>query len=130
MKNISIVNKVIAKKLNKPLSLITTVNHFYWKTSREKLTSIEPVTIFLKNIGSITISKHKLYGEIKRLINKIRKTKTYERYNQESKDKIISETKIRLTKLLYHRNIIAQDEYDQRVLAADRKRIKESQTNQ
>jgi hypothetical protein len=126
MKNINIVNKVIAKKVDKPLHVVAAINSHYWKTSRDKLVKAEPTTIFWKHIGSITISKYKVYSEIRRFIKKIKTTRVSEKYSQEGRERILRIAYERLTMLLKHRNNIAQDEYDQRIREADGKRMEES----
>lgn len=126
MKNINIVNKIIAKKLGLPISTVAAVNSEYWKASKEKLTNCEPFTIFFKHIGSITISKHKLYSEIKRLIYKIRFTRKSEKYTETKKDKIIENAQKKLNILLQHRNTIAQDEYDKGIYRSPYCRSKKS----
>lgn len=127
MKNINIVNKIVAKKLDKPLSLVNLVNHYYWKTSKEKLTNYEVTTIFWKHIGSITISKYKVYREIERIIKRIRNIALNEVYSQEAKDSVTEQQLVKLRKLLKHRNQIAQDEYDKRISEVNDERIKELQ---
>lgn len=126
MKNINIVNKVIAKKVDKPLHIVAAVNSHYWKASRDKLVKSEPTTIYWKHIGSITISKFKVYSEIRRIIKRIRKTKVSDKYSQEGRDRMIESFITKLTMLLRHRNNIAIDGYNKRILDAEYKRIHES----
>jgi len=115
MKNINLVNKVIAKNLNKPLNVVAAVNASYWKESHRKLVEGEVTTIFWKHLGSITISKYKVYKEIKRLIKRIRFIRTEENSQSVAKLKTVESIKNRLRQLLRHRNNIAIDEYNKRI---------------
>ena len=114
MKNINIVNKIVSKKLNKDLKLVTLVNAAYWKASRDKLIKGEVTTIFWKHIGSITISKFKVYKEIKLNITRLRKARL-SNFSEAAKNRIILGIETKLRKLLVHRNNIAMDEYNKRI---------------
>lgn len=129
MKNINIVNKIIAKKLDLPLSTVAAVNSEYWKASKEKLTNCEPFTIFWKHLGSITISKHKLYNEINKLIFKIRFITKSEKFTEKRREALINNARKRLSSLLIHRNTIAQDEYNKGIYRSPYKGSKESESN-
>ena len=115
MKDINLVNKIISREHNIPLNKVAAVNSFYWKASRDKLINYEVTTIFYKHIGSITISKYKIYKEIGKAIRRIRKVRSTDKYGDDAKEKIIEQVKTKLRKLLYHRNNIAKDEYDKRI---------------
>lgn len=119
MKNINIINKVISKNLDIPKTTVDLVNSFYWKASKEKLIKCEVTTIFWKHIGSVTISKYKVYRNIKHIISKIRKTKVSEKYGDVARIKVLNQAYERLRMLLVHRNNLAIDWYDKRIHDAD-----------
>lgn len=119
MKNINIVNKIIAKQLNKPLHLVASINSFYWKTSKKKLIDAEPTTLYWKHIGSITISKYKLYNEIHKTIDKIRSVRSSPKYNEKTRVVRLEALTARLIAMLRHRNQLALDEYNKRLSPDD-----------
>lgn len=129
MKSIGVVNKVVSQKLNIPLNVVTLVNEFYWKTSKEKLINYEATTLFYKHLGSITISKYKVYKEIHRVIERIRTVRNHPQYGEEAKKRYINDNMLKLKKLLVHRNNLAQEEYDRRIFSLNNKKSSEDSSD-
>lgn len=99
-----------ADKLNLPISLIKSVNNFYWKNGIKKnLSNVSYNSLFIKNFGTIVISKYKLNKEILTIILKIRNIRKSEKFRQETKDMMIEGYKNNLRKLWKKRNDIIKE---------------------
>lgn len=89
--NINILNKVIARKNNLPESMVEAVNDFYFKRLEQNLKTSEEINFFLKSLGTISVSYHKIKGEILRTIYLLRAVRNKEYKNQERKEEIIQQ---------------------------------------
>lgn len=107
MKNIQIVNKLIARENNYDEYLVELVNGFFWKDIRKKLSSLEHTSIAIKHIGVITISKRKVDHFIRTTIRKIRNIRKSMRYKETTKALLLEVNYDRLRKALVQRNILA-----------------------
>jgi vacuolar-type H+-ATPase subunit I/STV1 len=103
-----------AEELKLDLSDVRQANAFFWKVGvKEPLKKIEHTAIFIKNIGTILVSRNKLYKEIEKIIRKIRAVENSVKFKPESKIDIIANYKARLKDLLRKRNeLIKEGIYD------------------
>lgn len=102
-----------AEELGLPIELIKRVNTFYWKEGIKKnLTEINYSSLFIKNLGTIVVSKYKLYVQISILIKKIRGVRISKKYTEDKRTVIIEGYKNNLRKLLKMRNKLAK-QYEQ-----------------
>jgi hypothetical protein len=127
MKNIQIVNKLVARELNLDEDLIEKVNGFFWKEIRQKLSSLSDTSIAIKHIGTITVSKRKIDHFIRKTINKIRNIRKSSRYKESTKALLLEFNYDRLKKALKQRNILAtqyNENYIKRI-----SRIREAASN-
>jgi hypothetical protein len=104
------LNPQTAKHLNLPLDVVTKANDFFWRQGvRKNLSEANYRSVFVRHLGTITISRYSLREEITILIRKIRALRNHE-YAQSSHriaaEKVNMET---LKKLLIKRNELAKD---------------------
>lgn len=112
MKNQENYYREVSEELNLPLGLVKAVNNFYWKEGiKNNLSNVNYSSIFIKNLGTIVVSKYKLYKEILTLIRKIRNIEYSQKYTPLKKSYIIEGYKTNLRRLLKMRNeLIVQNE--------------------
>lgn len=103
--------KEASDELNLPIGLVKAVNKFFWKEGvKSNLSNVKYTSIFIKNFGTITVSKYKLYAEIHTLIKKIRRVHYSDKYTELRRGYIMDSYKINLRKLLKIRNEIIKQE--------------------
>jgi hypothetical protein len=112
MKNLQIINKLLAKERGWNENLIESVNSFFWKELRRKLSGFESTSIAIKHIGTITTSKRKLDYLIRKLIYKIRNIRKSNRYKESTKALLLEFNFDKLKKALVQRNILATQYYE------------------
>jgi len=112
MKTIQIISKLIARELGKDEKLVDSVNDFFWKEVRRKLSSLESTSVSIKHIGTITTSKRKIDYFIRTTINKIRNIKKSTRYKESTIALLLEVNYTRLRKALVQRNILATQYYE------------------
>lgn len=105
------IYKQAADELNLPVALVKRINNYYWKDVKARLSGVEHSSIFLKNIGTIVISKYKLNKMILSLIERIRRVEYSNKYTEKRKGLIIDAYKVNLRKLLKMRNEIIKNDY-------------------
>ena len=108
MKNIDNIILKTSKDLDIPKEKVKLVVDGYWNEVYDKLLSLEATTVYIRNVGLITISRYKLRKFILRFIDKIRKMKKSEKYNDSEKHAMVETTKRKLRKALVQRDIIAK----------------------
>ncbi len=114
MKNIDFINKVQAEKLGISESIIKKVNKYYWdKGVRRKLSTLESLSVFIKGLGVITVSRYNLNKFIKKTIIKLKMIRLSDKYKEENKKIYIDTLEKRLKKLLIKRNELAILYYEQ-----------------
>lgn len=104
MKNIHIVNKIIATSSGVSLKTVEAVNKIYWKEIVKNLTAVDDQDIHIKKLGTIEASPYKVRKQILKNIEQIKKLKISPKYKEETKEKAIAYLKEGLTKLLKKRN--------------------------
>lgn len=115
MKNLDYFNKLEADKLKMDLAVVKAVNRFFWKKGvKANMSGVKIRSIFIKNLGTFTVSKYKLYKEIGNTIQKIRMMKKSTKFTEEKKKMIITFLYESLSQMLRQRNIIATDFYNER----------------
>jgi hypothetical protein len=104
--------KEVADELNLPLALVKRVNNYYWREGiKNNMSNVNFSSIFIKNLGTIVISKYKLHKEILHVIKKIRRIQESEKYTEAKKEFVIERYKINLRRLLKKRNDIIKENY-------------------
>lgn len=104
--------KETAEIHNVPIGLVRAVNKFFWKEGIKKnLSNVNYNSIFIKNFGTIVISKYKLNKYILELIEKIRRVQRSDKYREETKQFIIDRYKKNIRILLKRRNDIIKTGY-------------------
>lgn len=104
MKTIQIINKLVARDLNKSENEVAKVNEFFWKETRKKLSSLESASVAIKHIGTVTTSKRKISFYIKQMIGKIRGVRKSDRYKESTKAILLDLYFDKLRKALIQRN--------------------------
>lgn len=112
MKTIQIISKLVARELGKDEKLVDSVNDFYWKSVRRKLSGLESTSVSLKHIGTITTSKRKIDFFIRTTIRKIRNIRKSTRYKESTIALLLEVNYTRLRKALVQRNILATQYYE------------------
>lgn len=106
------IYKQAADELQLPLGLVKRVNNFFWREGVKKaLSNVDHTSVFIKNIGTIIISKIKLNKEILLVIEKIRRIENSSKFTGMKKVYIIEGYKNNLRKLLKMRNKIIKENY-------------------
>jgi ethanolamine utilization cobalamin adenosyltransferase len=125
MKNIDVVNKIVASKHGKDERTVKLINAFYWKIVRSKMVNAEVQAIAIKGLCTFPVSKYNLYKAISSTIKKIRYLRTTDKLPEESKNLRLKIQINRLKTFLKRRNEIAQQYYDRRIYQATSKGNKE-----
>ncbi len=112
MKTIKIVNRLIARDLSILEKDVELVNNYFWKSFKNKLVDLEVPTIYVKEIGTFTVSNYKNNVFIIHLIKKLRNIDTLP-YKDETKEEIRQATYKNLRKCLKFRNCLATQEYNE-----------------
>lgn len=107
-------NKHTTEKLGLDATLVKKVNSFFWRVGvKQNLSNASYASLFLKNLGTIVISKYKLYREIEDLISKLRGLEESTYYTEKRKGLIRENARTQLRQLLAKRNEIATELYKQ-----------------
>lgn len=109
-----------ATELDIPLSTVKKVNNYFWRVGvKESIKNVNNTSIFIKNLGTFSVSKYKLYREIKRVIRFIRGIRISPKYTEQKRQDILKSYYYNLNKLLEKRNQLAkealEDEYAHRI---------------
>lgn len=108
MKNIDNIILKTSKDLDIPKEKVKLVVDEYWNEVYSKLLSLEATTVYIRNVGLITISRYKLRKFISRYISKIRSYDKTTKFSDSEKQVIVEKTKNKLRKALIQRDIIAK----------------------
>lgn len=123
MKNIQTINKLSSRDLNIKESIVEKVNRFYWKQVRRDMSSLNYSSIYLRYIGTFTISRRKTILYIEHEIKRLRDLRVNKQgHKLTSLALLIDSHTDRLRKLLVQRNTIAKQYYEQNKLIAERYR--------
>lgn len=99
-----------AEELKVDLADVRQVNSFFWRVGvKEPLKKIEHTAVFVKNIGTILVSKTKLYKDIKKVIRKIREVRISVKYTEERQKDMVHNYTERLRELLRKRNELIKE---------------------
>lgn len=127
MKNLQIINKLVAREKGISEELVEQVNGFFWKEVKRKLSTLESTSVSIKHIGTITTSKRKIDVFIKSLIGKIRNIRKSNRYKESTKALLLDVNMDKLRKALIKRNELATQYYE--AYNRRRERIPQVDTN-
>jgi hypothetical protein len=108
LKNIDNIILKTSKDLDIPKEKVKLVVDGYWNEVYDKLINLDATTVYIRNVGLITISRYKLRKFISRMIGKVRNVKITEKYNESERKVVLEGTKKKLSKALFQRNIIAK----------------------
>lgn len=114
MRNLDYVCSVISKELDLPLDLVTKINKEYWREVKRKMNDLESTSIYVKKLGTFTVSRYMINKKIKKTIGIIRGTRKSKRYSELKREEVLKKLYSRLRKLLYQRNEIAKLYYVRR----------------
>jgi hypothetical protein len=92
-----------------PKEKVKVIVDAYWDGVYKKLLNLDSTTVFIRNVGLITISKFKLRKFIYKFIDKIRFLNKGDNYSEQQKQKLNPLYIKKLRKALFQRNIIAKD---------------------
>jgi len=112
MKTIQVISKIVSREMGIEEKIVDSVNDFYWKEVRKKLSGLESTSVSIKYLGTITTSKRKIDYFIKSTINKIRNIKKSIRYKESTKDLLLEVNYGKLRKALIQRNTLATQYYE------------------
>lgn len=107
MKNLDIAIKKAAQELDIPVDQAKVVVNAFWERVYKDLIGGKNVTTTVRHIGSFTISRKKLYLNIRKRIGKIRNYRTTTRFTEETKALYIEREMHNLRRALVHRNTLA-----------------------
>jgi hypothetical protein len=108
LKNIDNIILKTSKDLDVPKEKVKLLVDGYWNEVYDRLLSLDTTTVYIRNVGLITISRYKLRKFIFRLIQKIRITRTTDKFSEADKKEIEARQIKKLQKALIQRNIIAK----------------------
>lgn len=108
MKNIDNIILKTSKDLDIPKEKVKLVVDEYWNEICNKVITLEATTVYIRNVGLITISRYKLRKFILKQIDKIRGLKKVDKFTEEEKPILRERAKKKLEKALIQRNIIAK----------------------
>lgn len=109
IETINIVNKEVSKTLGLDEETVRLVNKFFWRQGVKKaIQSGDHTSIWIKNIGTLAVSRNKVNGKIKRLIASIRALELPRDYKIKTKEQFLEEKYNQLKMLLARRNDIAK----------------------
>lgn len=113
MKNIDYFNKAIAEKKGLENDIVRKVNDFFWRKGvRKNLTDVNYRSLYIKHLGTITVSKYKLDKKIEHLIKRIRSVRVSPKFKEETKELILAKYYDSLKAMLKRRNEIALEYYN------------------
>lgn len=109
IETINVVNKEVSKILKLDEELVKIVNKFYWRYGvKQAIQSGEHTSIFIRNIGTLTISRTKVNRKIVKIIGQIRTLLNPERqFKVKTREQCIEEKYVMLRTMLKRRNDIA-----------------------
>lgn len=106
---INTITKMIVNETNESEPLVKKVYAHYWASVKEAIASGKHTSIWLRNIGTFTVSRHKVNMLIKKMIIRVRKIKTTNTtFMRKTKDQMLLETINDLKILCSLRNEIAK----------------------
>ena len=94
------VNKEVARELNINEDLVSAINKFYWKEIKKTVQEAKHTSIWIRNVGTLAVSRTKLNRRIVQIIRQIRGLQNPTRvFKVKTREQCIEE-KIELLKLL------------------------------
>ena len=112
MKSIDVVNRVISQNKDLSVKTVATINKYYWKAVRNKISNLETTAIFVRGLLTFTASRYNVNVLIKKTIHSIRITKSSTKYGEIKRNAILEDNYINLRLLLKQRNEIAKQYYE------------------
>ena len=108
MKGLKDFSKEAAAKLGVDESVAYEVNKFFWNNIRRATHDLSYPSIYIKNLGTLNLSRYKLYKSIVTEIKRIRAVRANKELIEERKDQILKTRIKRLRLLLTKRNQLAK----------------------
>lgn len=112
MRNIDYVCSSVAKDMDLPLELVTKINKEYWKEVKKKMNDLESTSIYVKKLGTFSVSRYMINKKIKKNILIIRGTRKSKKYSELRRQEVLKSLYERMRKLLFQRNEIAKLYYE------------------
>lgn len=112
MRNIDYVCSSVAKDMDLPLELVTKINKEYWKEVKRKMNDLESTSIYVKKLGTFSVSRYMINKKIKKNILIIRGTRKSKKYSELRRQEVLKSLYERMRKLLFQRNEIAKLYYE------------------
>lgn len=100
MRNIDYINLQTSKKLGLSVDVVKKVNSYYWNAVKNKMRSMDNDAIYIKEIGTFSVSNFKIKAYIKRLRTYIKNLRQSQKYTENRKEIIIRHYKNVYSKLL------------------------------
>lgn len=112
MRNIDYVCSSVAKDMDLPLELVTKINKEYWREVKRKMNDLESTSIYVKKLGTFSVSRYMINKKIKKNILIIRGTRKSKKYSELRRQEVLKSLYERMRKLLFQRNEIAKLYYE------------------
>ena len=100
MRNIDYINLHTSKKLGLPVDVVKKVNSYYWHSVKNAMRSMDDDAIYIKEIGTFSVSNYKIKAHIKGLRKYIKNLRNSYKYTEARKEIIIRHYKNVYSKLL------------------------------
>lgn len=107
MKNLEYVIKKTAADLELPESTVRPIVMEYWRNAMENIVRLQATTTSIRHVGNFAVAKYKLNNYIRKMIAKIRRTRSSVTFSEEKKQEIIAGYINQLKPALRERNILA-----------------------
>jgi hypothetical protein len=112
MRNIDYVNLEVSKSLGLSLDVVEKINKEYWREVKRKMNDLESASIYVKKVGTFSVSRFLINKKIYKTIGMIRALPNNKKFSPLKKEEIIKKMYIKLKKLLIQRNNIAKVYYE------------------
>ncbi len=123
IETINQINREVARELSQEENLVRSINTYYWRTLKSSISSGEYTSIWVKNVGTLVVSRNKLRKKISGLIKSIRYYKsTGKGFKNRTNQEYLLDLMIELKLMVSRRNDIAKAYKEKE----DRIRVKKS----
>lgn len=111
MKELKDFSNEAAKKLNISPEIAMKINSYFWgKGVKKNLLDLNYLSIYLKNLGTLNISKYKLYNDIEKEIGYIRSIRKSPKYTEKKRELVLESKRNKLRRMLKIRNQLLKQE--------------------
>lgn len=113
MKTIEYFNKAVAEKMGVDQHLVKKINDYFWRIGvRRNIAELNHRSLYIKDLGTITVSRYKLYQRIETVIKRIRRLRDSDRFKELTKERKMANYYQTLKAMLRLRNEIAIEYYN------------------